>query len=185
LDLPTLSSGGRDSLAQEQSGDVGTYQRKASRMSEAVAARTPRTRGQLDKQRALEQAERGLTPQEIADSQGVHRTTVWRFLEASKPELQALHDFKTNRADVFAKLQAQAIDLQFKIIASFEKDGVLDALTPSQKSGLLGSLNAVAGTIYDKERLERGQSTENVSLLTKVLGSAQDKVFRNQRVTEK
>ena len=97
---------------------------------------------------------------------------------------RAIEDFRANRADVFARLQGKAIDLQFRLIESFD-DGVLASLTPSQKTALAMSLNAVVGTIYDKERLETGKSTENVSLLTRMLDSAQDQVFKNQRVAEK
>lgn len=158
-------------------------------MSETVAERKAQRRNvgnarKLDRELAREQAERGLTNQEIADSQGVDRTTVWRFMDSLKAERRAIEDFRANRADVFARLQGKAIDLQFRIIESFD-DGVLASLTPSQKTALAMSLNAVVGTIYDKERLETGKSTENVSLLTRMLDSAQDQVFKNQRVTEK
>ncbi len=149
--------------------------------SEAVADRKAR---KLDTKQAEKLYAAGHSMPDIAYKLDVNVSTVWRYLESLKREKREIDEFKANRADAFADLQAKSIELQRRIIESFT-DGVLVALTPSQKSGLLGSLNAVAGTIYDKERLERGQSTENVSLLTKVLGSAQDKVFKNQRVTER
>jgi len=73
---------------------------------------------------------------------------------------------------VFADLQAKAIDLQRKVIDSFYENGVLVALTPQQKTGLMMSLNAVSGTIYDKERLELGKSTQNVGLIARMMGDS-------------
>lgn len=152
-------------------------------MSEAVADRKSR---KLNTKQAEKLYADGYSMPAIADKLDVNVSTVWRYLESLKREKREIDEFRANRADAFAQLQAKAIGIQHKIIDSLmDKDGVLIALTPSQKSGLLGSLNAVAGTIYDKERLETGKSTENVSLLTRMLDSAQDQVFRNQRVTEK
>ena len=34
------------------------------------------------------------------------------------------------------------------------------------------SLNAVSGTIYDKERLELGKSTQNVGLIARMMGDS-------------
>jgi hypothetical protein len=38
------------------------------------------------------------------------------------------------------------------------------------------TLNVQAGTLYDKERLERGQSTHNVSLLGKMILEAESEL---------
>ena len=69
-------------------------------------------------------------------------------------------------------MQAKAIDLQRKVIDSFYENGVLVTLTPQQKTGLMMSLNAVSGTIYDKERLELGKSTQNVGLIARMMGDS-------------
>lgn len=108
----------------------------------------------------------------IAQELGVTTSAVYKFLDKHTPEHQALEAFKNNRANVFADLQNKAIKLQCDIIDSFYVDGVPVALTPQQKVGLLGSLNAVSGTIYDKERLELGKSTSNVGVLARIMGGA-------------
>lgn len=115
----------------------------------------------------------GLNQNEIAKAQGVNPSTIWRFLSKLKLNKSSVDTFRANRADIFAELQGDAIDLQKRVIASFD-DGILSALKPSEKTGLMMSLNAVTGTIYDKERLETGKSTQNVSSLTRILGSAFD-----------
>lgn len=94
-----------------------------------------------------------------------------------RPELAAVEEFKKTRSDVFARLGAKSLDLQERIIDTMD-DGIVGALTPSQKSGMLIALNAQSGTIYDKERLERGQSTANVSLIGRMMGSALDLAHR-------
>ena len=130
--------------------------------------RKPRKHRKLDPDTVLEQQKRGLTHQEIADLNGVNQSTIWRFLQYTKPEEQALAQFKTHRADILARLQAKSIDAQERIIETL-KDGVLKTLEPHQKAGLLMALNAVHGTSFDKERLTLGLSTENHSVISKLL----------------
>lgn len=114
----------------------------------------------------------------IAKQLGVTTSAVYKFLDKSTPEHMALEAFKANRANVFADLQNKAIKLQCDVIDSFYVDGVPVALTPQQKVGLLGSLNAVSGTIYDKERLELGKSTSNVGVLARIMGTALSNAFK-------
>lgn len=113
----------------------------------------------------------GLGPVDIAKHQGVARVTVWRFLEQHKIEQKNIETFKAHRADLLAGLQGDALSLQKRILATFD-DGVLGVLKPGEKTGLLMALNATSGTTFDKERLERGQSSQNISLIGKMMGSA-------------
>jgi len=85
-----------------------------------------------------------------------------------KPEIGAVEEFKKNRADVLARIQAKSLDAQERIIDTLD-EGILSALTASQKSAMLIALNAQSGTLYDKERLERGQSVANISLLSRMI----------------
>jgi hypothetical protein len=126
----------------------------------------------LDREAALRDARRGLRPGEIAAKQGVQRTTVWRFLVANKHEIEQHADFVSRRADLLAGIQRQTLRVQQKLVEQIERDldkGVTGALKPSQKAVLLNALNNVQGTVYDKERLERGKSTSNVSVLSRMM----------------
>ncbi len=114
-------------------------------------------------------AARGISPAEIGKIIGRHRTSVWRFLNTLEQEKVHVERYKQNRADVFAHLQGKAISLQHKIIEHVSNDRVLAALDDRAKVGLVNSLNNVYGTAYDKERLERGESTHNVSVLSQLL----------------
>lgn len=142
---------------------------------------TKKRRGSINKPLALEQAKRGLNNVEIAKLHGVDQSAVWYFLNKSKPEVQALEDFKAHRADYFANFQAKCLQLQQKIIDSFFKDGIFESLKSSEKTGLLMALNASAGTSFDKERLERGKSTENVQVLNKLITEAHTSLFAVDR----
>ena len=75
---------------------------------------------------------------------------------------------------MLARLQIKSLDAQERLLDSLT-DEVLGALTIHQKGALLVSLNAQAGTLYDKERLETGRSTANVSSL----GDIMRQVFRD------
>jgi len=147
----------------------------------------PRSARRINRKEVLTLAERGLNSAQIAKHQGVAQSTVWRFLEASKPEQLALKRFKENRADVFATFQANNLDLQNRLVESLKQDRVFDALKPSEKTGLLDVLNRSTGTLYDKERLETGKSTSNVSTVSRMLDSVAESMHKPQRVekTEK
>ena len=134
--------------------------------------RTKRTARKLDRKQAMQLAERGLTNPEIAKMTGVVSSTVYRFLSQSMPERHALEVFKKERGDVFARLAAKSLDLQERLVDTFD-ESVVVALKAHEKGSLLHALNIQAGTLYDKERLERGQSTQNLSLLGRLVVTAE------------
>lgn len=125
----------------------------------------------LDDEKVLAMAKAGVSIQDIAQHQGVADTTVWRFLKAHQGELQAIDIYKAHRADLYAGVQLKALDVQERILSTLT-DGVLLAAKPTEKAMILNAVNNVFGTIFDKERLERGQSTANVSLIGKMMGGA-------------
>jgi hypothetical protein len=134
------------------------------------------TARKLDRKAALEQHARGLSITEIGRIQGVNPSTVWRFLDRSAPHRQALETFKTGRGNEFATLQAKSMALQHKILDTFN-DGIVAAMTTHQKTGLVSVLSAQTGTLYDKERLECGKSTQNVGVVARIMGEALEKVY--------
>lgn len=146
--------------------------------------RTQRTARKLNRTKALRQARRGMSNPEIATQQGVAASTVFRFMQRMQPERQALESFKAQRADVLARLQAKSLDAQERILDTLD-DAVIGTLTPSQKSGLLMALNAQHGTSFDKERMERGQSVANVSIITSMLNTAVKNLYKPQPLARK
>lgn len=137
--------------------------------------RTQRSARKLDRKKAVELADRGITNPEIAKIQGVASSTVYRFFSQSKPETEALQSFKKNRGDIFAKLSAKALSLQERIVDTFD-ESVITALKPSEKGSLIHQLGIAAAVHYDKERLERNLTTANVGILGKLIVAAEEKL---------
>lgn len=142
------------------------------RLSVKEKAQAERKRGILDPAKVKELAAIGVNPYDIARHQGVSREAVWQFLDRLNLEKKQTERFKENRADVFANLQGKAICVQEKLLDHLMEDGVLTALEDKAKVSLANSINNIMGTAFDKERLERGQSTQNHSLITKMMGPA-------------
>ncbi len=138
--------------------------------------RKQRTARKIDREKVMELHERGLQVADIATHQGVAPSTVWRFLASTSEETQALKEYVSGRAQVFQRLQAKSLDLQHRVLDTFD-DGILKAMTVHQKTGLVSVLSAQTGTLYDKERLESGKSTQNVGLVARIMGEALKTVF--------
>ena len=138
----------------------------------ASGQRTQRKPRKLDRAKVAELAEQGLKTIDIAKHQGVAPSTVFRFLQQNEPDRLALEVFKKDRGDVFARLSMKSLGLQDKILDTFD-ERIIAALKPHEKGSLLHALNIQAGTLYDKERLERGQSTQNLSILSKLIIDAE------------
>lgn len=117
-------------------------------------------------------ARAGYSERSIARDQGCDPALIHRFLARKGSEIRALARFKEDRADVLAALQAQCAELQQVLVEELRRrgrEGMLAAAKVSEISGLLAVLNATHGTLFDKERLVRGQSTENVSVYSRML----------------
>jgi predicted transcriptional regulator len=134
--------------------------------------RIQRTARRLDRAKAVELAEQGMSTADIAQHQGVAPSTVFRFLQQTTPERQALEVFKKERGDVFARLAAKSLDLQERIVDTFD-EAVITALKPSEKGSLIHQLGIAAAVHYDKERLERNLTTANVGILGKLIVAAE------------
>lgn len=124
--------------------------------------------------RVVALAQAGLSDNSIAKVVGFNQSTVSRFLQRMAPELAGVKAFTDSRADIFRTVQIKALDIQDRILATLDDDGVLAALSPKEKSVLMEATNRIAGTFYDKERLETGKSTQNHSLIARMMGDALD-----------
>ena len=94
--------------------------------------RTQRTARKLDRAKAVELAEQGMSTADIAQHQKVAPSTVFRFLQQTKPERHALEVFKKERGDVFARLAAKSLDLQERLVDTFD-ESVVAALKAHEK----------------------------------------------------
>ena len=176
----TLPPRGGRSTKKESSPRTKT----SAMTSSSSGQRTERNARKVNRQAVLRLSEQGLSTAEIARLQGVAPSTIFRFLQRAKPEQVAIQQFKRGRADAFVRLQIKSLDAQERMLDSLTNE-VLAALSVHQKIGLLGVLNAQAGTLHDKERLEVGKSTTNVSSLGQLMRQAfQDTAKPNQEAEE-
>ena len=154
------------------------------RPKDSCGQRTQRKARKLDRKKVVELRAKGLSTEEIAKHQGVALSTVWRFLQRTAPERQALETFKSNRADEFANLQGKAMDVQHRVLdcmkADLEEKAIANALSPSQKTQYLNAAAMVCGIGFDKERLERGESTSNISLVSRMIDMSVSSVHKRK-----
>ncbi len=140
--------------------------------------RSSRTRTKLPVKTVTDLSSKGLDSVQIGKIVGAHPSTIRRFLDKIKPEYQAVAEFRSGRADVLATLQAKNLTIQERLLERLGEDGLLDTLTPSQISGLVFALNTQHGTLYDKERIETGQSTQNISVVSRMIDSAVQGIYK-------
>jgi len=162
----------------EGNGSLPVPKRKGG--NRACGQRIQRNARKLDREKVQALAAQGLSTTDIAKHQGTARTTVWRFLQQLKPQQHQLEQFKSNRADCLAQLHGKAVHVQDlaldRMLRDLEDDGFTDALTPTAKAKFLQAAVVAGGVSYDKERLERGQSTSNTSLMA-LIASADDVLY--------
>jgi hypothetical protein len=99
----------------------------------------------------LEYANKQLSSTEIATLVGCDHTNVIRRLNRAQPHVKGLQSFKDKRADIMALVQSKAID---------------NITDDKLKKASARDLTLITGILYDKERLERGQSTDNINVLS-------------------
>jgi hypothetical protein len=101
----------------------------------------------------------GLTYEQIAAIQGTSKQNIHRKIKHLLPTKET-DEYKNNRADILAHTQLRLI----KALTD-------DKIKKMQPRDIIVSY----GILYDKERLERGESTENVSIITQAISDLQAK----------
>jgi len=123
----------------------------------------------------------GKLASEIAKEQGVARQSVYAVIHEIERNKAQIEKFRENRADILASLQQQNQRIQAKVLDALEEqvstEGFTSDTTANQKTSILHSLTVAAGIQLDKERLERGESTANVSVISKIATFGDDKLF--------
>ncbi len=100
-------------------------------------------------ERLIELRSKNLSYDEIAKIVGRAKPTVWERLQPYIKGVDSLDAFKRNRGDVLAVHQSM----------------LLSSLTPDDIKKMPGGSRYLAvAQLYDKERIERGLSTDNVSV---------------------
>ena len=105
-------------------------------------------------------AEKGLSHPQIAKILGCSGHNITQRMKAFNYTPQQLKDFKNNRADLLALTQS-------RIVHNITDDDF-------KKAGLLQKMTAF-GIAFDKERLERGESTSNISVFEHIVAKSHTK----------
>jgi hypothetical protein len=100
-------------------------------------------------EKLLKWRKQGLSYDEIGGMIGRSKQAVHQRLQPYKDAIENLPVFKENRADIFAIHQQ-------RLLNSLSDDDIRKIPPGSRFTGV--------GILYDKERLERGQSTGNISM---------------------
>lgn len=111
----------------------------------------------------------GKSIRQIGRELHISGSAIARYLDRISQDNQSIERFRQTRGEALAGLHGKALSLQDRIIESLGEEGVFAELTINQKQGLLHALTIAGGTAFDKERIERGQSTANISVLSKLL----------------
>lgn len=102
---------------------------------------------------------KGLSHNQIAKVCGCSRQNVSYLLRQHGKGLEKVETFKKNRADILAVKQAE----------------VLDSITPAKLVKMPPKDAAIAfGVLFDKERLERNQSSENIMTFSRFIVEDED-----------
>ena len=116
----------------------------------------------------------GLTQSDIAVKHGYHVMAVSRLVKSVKQSLGLIQDIELSRKDSFVLLHGISLGLQHDVLElvgrklheEMEKvrKGVAGDVSLGQLIMTLKSLSINQAVIFDKMRLERGQSTSNMGL---------------------
>ena len=97
----------------------------------------------------LELKNKDLNNKQIAELLGCDRSNVSKRLKEYTPTLKKIGGYKKHRADIYAHMQSE-------LLSAVTPDKIKDCSVPQLVTGM--------AILYDKERLERGQSTQNMSV---------------------
>lgn len=125
----------------------------------------PRGHKKVDTLRALELKQGGATYKEIGQMQGVSPQAIQQNIKDLLPT-EDVTTYKKHRPDIFAGLQV-------KVLQNLEAAD-LKALMAKQPSAMALWFNS----LFNAERLERGQSTQNVETIVQSLSSDRESLLK-------
>jgi len=118
-------------------------------MTDTQTSVTTKPKG-ISLEKILHLRSKGLSLKDIAGACGCSEANVSLRLKDHNEDIEALDDFKAIKGDTLAIYQR-------KLLNSLSNADIQKA-SPYQRVGMFGIL-------YDKERLERGQTTENIGYM--------------------
>ena len=105
---------------------------------------------------------------QIRDITGLSNGYISRIVKEFEESKPLVEHYKKNKIEILMKSQAQNLSLQ-DAIRNRVTEEYIDSWTPTEKQRWFSGLGVDFGIKYDKERLESGQSTENVGVVVKAM----------------
>ena len=122
----------------------------------------------LNRDKALADLETGKRQVEIARNQGVTEACISKFVSRIKRHFKSVEELKEVRGDMLATLHALSSAAQEKVLLLINKrledKDLTEGLSLNEICRLLQSLGVNSGILFDKLRLETGQSTSNIGI---------------------
>ena len=125
----------------------------------------------------------GTTYRKINEITGVSLGLITKIVKEFESSQDLINWYQKNKLNVLMKAQFENLALQEAIRNSIT-EGHLKKWTPDQKARWYQVLGTDHGIKFDKERLERGQSTENVSVIIEAIMDLKKKRMEESRRQE-
>jgi len=116
----------------------------------------------------------GNTYRKTAEIMGVSLGAIHKIIKEFESDRELVEFYRDNKADILLKAQMKNIALQQAIINSLSDDDIT-GMTAREKARWFQVLGTDYGIKFDKERLERGESTENLSVFHELVKHVRDK----------
>lgn len=116
----------------------------------------------------------------IAETVGVHRTTVMRFLKAHEIDCN-ITKMQSDMAKEVLINSKVGLDVKHRVLKHYQdmSEDTFRALSDATKTKILDSANNSSGTDFDKFRLLTNQSTENVSIISRLANDLKQSLKSN------
>jgi hypothetical protein len=121
----------------------------AEKQLDTIPSRPPTAPKGISTQEVVELSSKGLSDRQIATLLNCSKTTVNHHLRNHRTDIKGLKYFKQNKADILALYQK-------KLLYSITTDDIKKMPAGTKITG--------AAILFDKERLLRGESTENIAV---------------------
>ena len=116
-----------------------------------------------------------LTPKEMADREKELTKKALKARAIVVADNRALAiKFKNNRAEILVNGQAVRQDVADRILATMT-DEQISGMTTAEKVNTLRAMDSGTATLHDRERLERGESTGNISVIVSEIKRLKEK----------
>ena len=109
-------------------------------------------------------ADADISYKEISDTIGISQGHIRNIIKQFESNQELIDWYQKNRLSVLQKAQLDDLAIQ-DLIRSLITPEEIQKMTPGQKAQWFTAVGTDFGIKYDKERLEKGESTENVAVV--------------------